>query len=161
MSNRISSLEILIKRKILLLNNDLPKALGEYWLTVDELRDRLIHSGVSSSLTISTLTLALRNFNRGENLMKRWDHKKKIYYRSMLAHLRDTSNAVPLQQRWKNKGGRGTRLCYNPDRDYFVGRDNANFEAVNNALYEIENEQEERNRKEREERERLKSEPLS
>ena len=35
------------------------------------------------------------------------------------------------------------------------------FEAVNDALGEIENQREERAREEREERERLKSEPLS
>ena len=161
MSNRISSLQLIIKRKILLLNNDLPEDLGEYWLTVDELRERLVYSGVLSSLDISTLTSAIQHFNRGENLMKRWAYQDKVYYRSMLAHLHDRSNTVPLQQRWKTKGGRTTRVCYNPDRNYFVGRHNANFEAVNNALDEIENEREERKRKEREERERLKSEPLS
>ena len=53
------------------------------------------------------------------------------------------------------------RVCHNPDRDYFVGRGNAKFEAVNDALGEIENQREERAWEEREERERLKSKPLS
>ena len=53
------------------------------------------------------------------------------------------------------------RVSYNPDRDYFVGRGNAKFEAVNDALDEIKNEREEIRRREKEERERLKSEPLS
>ena len=105
MGNRIKSLEAIVKRKILLLNNDLPEALGGYWLTVDELRDRLIFSGVSSSLDVSLLISALQHFNRGENLMKRWDYQGKVYYRSMLAHLRDKSSTVPLQQRWKKRGG--------------------------------------------------------
>ena len=160
MSNRIKSLETIVKKKILLLNNDLPDDLGEYWLTVDELRERLIYSGVSSSLDVSLVISALQHFNRGELLMKRWDYQGIAYYRSMLAHLSDKSNIVPLQQRWKMKGGRTLRVGYNPDRDYFVGRGNAKFEAVNDALDEIENEREEIRRREKEERERLKSEPL-
>ena len=94
-------------------------------------------------------------------MMKRWEYQRKAYYRPMLAHSRDKSNTVPLQQRWKKRGGRTVRVCNNPDRDYFVGRGNAKFEAVNDALGEIENQREERAREEREERERLKSEPLS
>ena len=109
MSNRIKSLETIVKKKILLLNNDLPDDLGEYWLTVDELRERLIYSGVSSSLDVSLVISALQHFNRGELLMKRWDYQGIAYYRSMLAHLSDKSNIVPFQQRWKMKGG--GKLC--------------------------------------------------
>ena len=53
------------------------------------------------------------------------------------------------------------RVCHNPYWDYFVGRGNAKFGAVNDALVEIENQREERAQEEREERERLKSKPLS
>ena len=74
MSNRIKSLETIVKKKILLLNNDLPDDLGEYWLTVDELRERLIYSGVLSSLDVSLVISALQHFNREELFMKRWDY---------------------------------------------------------------------------------------
>ena len=78
MTNRIHSLKVIVKRKILLLNNDLPEALGEHWLTVDELRDQLVFSGVSSLLDISLLIAALQPFNQGGNLMKRWDYHGKV-----------------------------------------------------------------------------------
>ena len=81
--------------------------------------------------------------------MKRWEYQRKAYYRSMLAHSCDKSNTVPLQQRWKMKGGVNTACGLRPNWDYFVGRGNTKFEAVNDALDEIENEREEIRRRER------------
>jgi hypothetical protein len=51
--------ETVIKKGILLLNNNLPLELSSYWLTAEDLWKRLIHSGVRKSLTMETVHDAL------------------------------------------------------------------------------------------------------
>ena len=45
-------LDVLIKKHILLLNNELPPTVAYIWVTSKELHQRLIHMGVRKSLTL-------------------------------------------------------------------------------------------------------------
>lgn len=138
MSEKITTLRATVRKYILSLNNDLPDDVGAYWLTIKELHDRLIYSGVDRSLDISLVENALRHNNKGEKYLKRSDWGIDHYYRSINVHVEDSSGVSPKDQRLEN--GRPIRIFFMPERDYFIGRGNEKFEAINSALIEIEHE---------------------
>ena len=50
---------------ILSLNYDMPERNGEVWVIKSELRDRLIHCGVDSSLESIHVASAIKNYSKG------------------------------------------------------------------------------------------------
>ena len=62
-------LEIAVLKSLLMLNNGLPENNNKYWITIEEMRERLIHCGVDRALTTDILRQALKKVNRGEAIM--------------------------------------------------------------------------------------------
>ena len=148
-----------IKENILLLNNALPDEVSRYWVTTEELRDRLVHSGVSVSLTLDLVSDAVRRYNKNDEKLKVWRYADVNYYRSTVAHVNDKQNTEsPLESRYKPEDGkqggkkfttgRPNRLDINPQRDYFKNCNNARLTTINNALDELEQQQSTRAREE-------------
>ena len=148
-NGNINTLQKLIKKNILLLNNDLPDNFGSIWVTGEELHQRLLHAGVDISLTLEMVQDALRNSNRGEVFLKKWEYSGVDYFRSAVAHLKDVTNS-PMEQRLKGKGGSpNRRININPIRDYFKSSNNSHFRLVNDALLKLEVALEEERERER------------
>jgi hypothetical protein len=142
-----------IKKYILLLNNLLPNAIGHFWVTSEELYDRLIHAGVSKLLQLAHVTDACRRANTGEKFLAVWKWNNTLWYRSKLVHALDcdkngdcTKHEVPLEQRHKGQYNSPNlkstspqvRININGERDYFVGKNIQELEQLNKALKELE-----------------------
>ena len=134
-------IESAIKRLILPLNNALPDNLQHFWVTAEEIHERLIHAGVAPSLTLSLVQEALLRNNKGETFVKRWEYGGVNYYRSTIANIHCNEHIdVPSDQRFKGKKstGYGNRININPQRDYFKNNDNKHFAALSKSLDDLE-----------------------
>ena len=161
---RNDSVEKIIKRGIVTLDNSLPEDLGLFWLTAQEIHDGLVNAGVDRSLDLSFVQNALKYNNKGELHLKTWPYQGITYYRSKQVHAtfatsEQTNKTVPLDQRYKTKGGREQQLCFITDRGYFKKSSaRVTVDEVNEALVkftEMKAEEEDRARqaaKEEEER---------
>ena len=74
------------------LNNVLPAEIGLFWLTPKEIHERLIYGGVDRSLKLSSVDKAIKNYNKGEEHLKKSEYGGKSYFRSTLVHLNDAHN---------------------------------------------------------------------
>ena len=104
MSKIISSIRSSIRKKILLLNNELPPDTLHFWQTSEELLQRLHHAGVSRVIDHSILQDALRYNNKEFIFVTPREHLKTMYYRATSAHL-GSEDEIPVNQRFKGKGG--------------------------------------------------------
>ncbi len=64
--SKLAPAEVVIRKTILLLNNDLPYDVSIYWVTAEELWRRLIHSGVRKSLTLIMVQESLKRNNKDQ-----------------------------------------------------------------------------------------------
>ena len=90
-----------IRKGILLLNNDLPEEFSSYWVTAEDLWRRLLHVGVRKSLTLELVYDALRRNNNNQSVLKVWEYNGTRFFRSAIGNTED-NNTIPL----------GQRLCY-------------------------------------------------
>lgn len=143
---RIKKNKAIIKKNILLLNNLLPEKLGVFWVTGEELRDRLVHSGVQSSLSLKIVQESLQRNNPNEMYLKPWKYNNVLYFRSTAVHneANEKENILPNEQRFKTgkSTGRDNRVSISPSRNYFVGSNNVNthnlLKLTNQALEDLE-----------------------
>jgi hypothetical protein len=61
-----------IKKGILLLNNDLPEEFSLHWVTAEDLWRRLLHVGVRKSLTLEFVHNPLQRKNSNQTYFKSW-----------------------------------------------------------------------------------------
>ena len=101
-------------KALLLLNGNLPPENAKIWITVEEMRDRLVHCGVHRSVSTDHLVQALTRVNKGEGLLARRREKGTAFYRPSLCH---GDQITHIDQRLQIKG-RGSRLPVNPEQDY-------------------------------------------
>ena len=126
-----AKLDIQVLKNILQLNSALPDDYTKCWITVDEMRERLVHCGVDKALSTEILMTALTRANRsGVILQKRPEGKTKYFRPAIYAHLPGT----PLDQRKKWKGERRTPIS--PERDFLVSKSSQSdtVKAINEAL---------------------------
>ena len=74
-------LDAAVLKSILVLNHFIPEENMKYWITVDEMRDRLIQCGVDRALSSDMIIQALNQVNRGGSLMTKRPDGKTSYYR--------------------------------------------------------------------------------
>ena len=98
-----------IKKGILLLNNDLPEEYSSYWVTAEDLWRRLLHVGVRKSLTLELVYDALRRNNNNQSFLKVWEYNGTRFFRSAIGNTED-NNTIPLGQRLNQTTGRWNRL---------------------------------------------------
>ena len=85
-------------RDIISINSTLPKDQAKYWLTADEIHDRLVYCGVRRSLQVSHVDAALRRMGMRAGLVDRHPYNGIAYFRpSLYSDIED----VPNDQRWK------------------------------------------------------------
>ena len=125
-----------VMKNILILNNQTPRENNMYWITIEEMRDRLIHCGVDKALTTNMIGEALKKVNRGESFLTRRHEGKTPYYRPAIY---SNESGTPNDQRIVLKGSK--RLPITPQRDYFKSTEQtANMLAmVNQALVQFDN----------------------
>ena len=93
-----------IKTLALQLNNKLPDNVGYYWVTYEELHQRLIHAGVSKLLSLDHVKDAVNRSNKGQRFLAVWTFNNTNYYRSKIIDVKDGIKVdVPLDQRYKAK----------------------------------------------------------
>ena len=129
---KIPTLDAKINKLILSLESCYPDNNKDIWVTITEMRDRLVHSGVHSSLSSELVKTALTRCNKGGIFMaKRTDGRTSFYRHSLLTH--DVGS--PLDQR-KKLSRYSKRLQINPDRDYLKTHPDASgkLDVINNAL---------------------------
>ena len=68
-------------KALLSLNGNLPPENVKIWITVKEMRDRLVHCGVHQSVSTDHLVQALTRVNKGEGLLARRRKKGTAFYR--------------------------------------------------------------------------------
>ena len=88
-----------VSKIILILNNSLSDNENGLWMTVSDIRNRLVVGGVDRLLRDDHVEYALTRCNRGEVFMRRRKDKGTSYYRSPLF-----DNECPAEQRWKESG---------------------------------------------------------
>ena len=121
-------------KSLLQLHNYLPQEHGSFWVTVEEMRDRLVHCGVHHSLTVDMVQAALRSSNRGNTLLLKREFNGNSYY--VPTKFADES-IVPTDQRFTTaKRDRARRININPNKDFFSAIDGASslLDTVNNTL---------------------------
>ena len=123
---------------MLKIHNTLPEELGRIWVTVDEIRDRLVVGGVDRALTTSTVKAALKGNNDGELYLRQRPFLKVPYYRS--SRLSDEDEVLPDKQRFKSKAGKTNRMQLNPSPDYFTEVCGHEVRVMNFALIKYEEE---------------------
>ena len=113
---KLPTLDAKTKKLILSLESCYPHDNMDIWVTISEIRDRLVHSGVHNSLSTELVVEALTRCNTGSIFMtKRTDGHTSFYRHTSLAH----DVGAPLDQR--NKLSRySKRLPINPVRDYLT-----------------------------------------
>ena len=123
-------------KNIFILNNQTPRQNNKYWVTIEEMRDRLIHCGIDKALTTNMIAEALKKVSRGESFLTRRHEGKTPYYRPAIY---SNKSGTPHDQRIHLKGSK--RLPITPQRDYFKStKDTANTLAmVNKALVQFDN----------------------
>ena len=140
-----------IKRKVIILNDAMPIEVGMYWLTPNEMCERLIHAGVDRLLETSFVDDVIKNLNRGEVHLKSREQYGIRYFRSRLADEKDTENQLPLGQRFKFGGGPQRRISYHPTKDYLKTTHSKDLREMNYALQEWEKQEEEARERKRSE----------
>ena len=125
-----------VMKNILILNNQTPRENNMYWITIEEMRDRLVHCGVDKALTTNMIGEALKKVNRGESFLTRRHEGKTPYYRPAIY---SNESGTPNDQRIVLKGSK--RLPITPQRDYFKSTEQTvNMLAmVNQALVQLDN----------------------
>ena len=104
------------------------------------------------------LTDALRLNNKLEAFMTKREHSKVVYYRSTIAHMKDNSNNVPMQQRFCRKStGRDQRVNSNAANEYFIHNENSHLRTIDNALEALDRKANDEVAKEKERSKREKS----
>ena len=129
----------MIRNTILLLDNDFPLDVSIYWVTVEELWRRLIHSGVRKSLTLIMVQESLKQNNKDKVHLKVWEFGRGViwFQSAMVNHCE--SNKLPLRKQCvKVTTNKMYRLNVCPVKNYFVGSGNKHFSTLNNALLELE-----------------------
>ena len=63
---------------ILPLTNALPEEFGTFWVTADEMHQRLLHLGVRHSLSREMVLEALRRNNAGHKMVAKWEYQKEL-----------------------------------------------------------------------------------
>jgi hypothetical protein len=127
---------------VLPLNNALPDDIQHYWVTIQELHQRLIHAGVPESLTLSHVQNALRYNNRNNKYVVKWEFGGVSYYRSVNAHIKEGDNITcPSDQRFRGTTSTGSqhRIFINPEHNYFrcSGAPNSYFTEIIKALDDL------------------------
>ena len=69
-----------VMKNILILNNQTPRQNNKYWITIEEMQDRLIHCRVDKALMTNMIAEALKKVNRGESFLTRRHEGKTPYY---------------------------------------------------------------------------------
>ena len=131
-------LEFVYHKCILSLNGELSDKNAIVWVTVDEMRDRLICGGVTPVLSKELLELSLLRGNAVGNFLLRRVYKNISYYRP--SSFQDAAG-TPHDQRRRPSGQRVRNVPISPPRDYFLGGDvqpatNTKVSYLNNALME-------------------------
>ena len=127
-------------KSLLSLNGDIPDVNSMIWITLDEMRDRLVEGGVDRSLTIELLQSAVTLHNRGERFLSRRAHDNiKCYRPSKYQHI----DGTPVDQR-STVGGRkqmNRNLPIHPPKNYFLDTPGTIYKVnlLNEALIEYEN----------------------
>ncbi len=103
--------ETIIKKGILILNNDLPLDVSTYWLTAEDLRNWLIHSGVRKLLSLEMVYGSLRQYIYKQAHLKVRTYNNTQFYQSAIANAGE-SNILPVGQRVNDKTGRWNRVNY-------------------------------------------------
>ena len=70
--------EARVRRLILPVNNALPEEFGTFWVTADEMHQRLLHLGVRRSLSREMVSEALRRNNAGHKMVAKWEYQKEL-----------------------------------------------------------------------------------
>ena len=85
---KIPTLDAKINKLILSLESCYPDNNKDIWVTITEMRDRLVHSGVHSSLSSELVKTALTRCNKGGIIFmaKRSDGRTSFYRHSLLTH---------------------------------------------------------------------------
>ena len=127
----------MIRKTILLLNNDLPYDVFIYWVTAEVLWRWLIHSGVGKALILIMVQESLKRNNQNQVHLKVWGFGGAIWFRlAMMNHCE--SNKLPLGQHLNIKTNKMYRLNICPDKNYFIGSGRSkHFITLNNALLEL------------------------
>ena len=103
----------LVLKNILLLNNNIPQENAKYWVTVEEMRERLVGGGVDKALTVDIISDALRWANRNSCLLTNRKDGRTNYYRpACYSH----EVGSPLDQRINLVGSK--RVPISPVRNY-------------------------------------------
>ena len=101
---------------IISLHNLLPQEQLVFWVTVDEIRQRLVEGGVSHSLTREHISNALRLHNRGQKLLEHRREATSTYYRPCSFEF---DNNTVADQRKSPSGRRLRGLAILPPKQYF------------------------------------------
>ena len=148
----IKKKQALIKRNILQLNNKMPESVASFWVTTEEMHDRLIHAGVSRLLRLDHVKDAVKRFNTNGIFLAVHTQSNTQYYRSQRHHAKD-EGTVAIDQRYKpitpkkmskaasiipKSTSPKARLSIKPERDYFKGESIPEFESINMALENLE-----------------------
>ena len=113
---------------------------------------------VLKGLTLCMITDALRRNNNAKAFMTKTVHCNVVYYCSTIAHMKDRTKSVPMQQHFRGKTtGRGRRVNLNTANEYFIHKDNHHFGIINNSLEALEQKERDEIAKEKERRKREKS----
>ena len=134
--SKLTLAEVVIRKTTLLLNNDLPYDVSIYWVTVEELWRRLIHSGVRKSLTLIMVQESLKRNNKDQVHLQVWGFGGAIWFRSAMVNNCE-SNKLPMGQRVNVKTNKMYRLNICLVENYFVGSGSKHCITLNNALLEL------------------------
>ena len=135
---KLPKLKASIYKQILSLESHYPDVNRDIWVTINEMRDRLVHCGVHNSLSPELLEYAVTRCNSGSMFVtKRTDGHTSFYRHSSLTH----DVGAPLDQRNRLSSRYAKRLPINPDRDYLKTRADARqkLEMINSALLQYAN----------------------
>jgi hypothetical protein len=135
--SKLTPAELVIRKTILFLNNDLRMDVSIYWVTAEELWRRLIHSGVRKSLTLIMVQKALKQNNKDQEHLKVWQFGRGVTWFQLAMVNHCESNELPLGQCVKVTANKMYRLNICPVKNYFVGSENKHFITLNNALLEL------------------------
>jgi len=116
---RPPTLGIKALKLILVLQSDLPEECGKLWVTVDEMRQRLVEAGVYNILTNELVDTATKEANWDGLLSRRTqgkDHTGGAYYPPSVYAL---IPGAPLVQRNRFSGRKSRGLSILPPKDYF------------------------------------------
>ena len=128
-------------RGILILNDSIPPAQKELWVTPQDIRNRLVLGGVDRALTTEHVDNALCRFNKGDVFLTRrqqsHDGESASYFRSSLF-----ADGCPDDQRLRTSGRPSRELSHSilpPGGNIFVWDEKTrrHLSAVNRALVDL------------------------